>query len=145
MDQPAEHVGQRSQKPTGRRDLLHEHHRIVAVALAILAAALLFASIEAGVSGGLPTAAFGWRLGIEVIRAAVAFGIIAVVAIVIIRGWGGLWPKSISTTSIDWEELSQGTTEYAQARGTVDRVSAEIEALAERAVRMPPEGREQQL
>jgi hypothetical protein len=117
--------------PKTKRDLLHERPEIAAITLTLVAAVLVVASVEAGVSAGLPSAAFGWKLGIEIVRAAVAFAIVAVVVIVLVRGWGGHWPQRISTTSIDWGELADAIEDRRQAGDTVEEVAAQLQALNE--------------
>jgi hypothetical protein len=116
-------------EPKAKRDLLAEHPALAAIALAVLAVTLVVFSITAGVSGTLPTIAGGWKLGIEILRAAIAFGVIAILVIVLIRGWGGHWPQRISTTSIDWGSLAVGIEERKRATDTVNEVEAEFEDL----------------
>jgi hypothetical protein len=121
--------GQGVSQPRTKRDLMAEHPAWAAIALGALAVALVVFSIKAGVSGNLPTIAGGWKLGVEILRAAIAFGVIAVLLIVLIRGWGGHWPKRISTTSIDWGDLAEGIQERKDASDIVDEVEAELQAV----------------
>jgi hypothetical protein len=70
--------------------------------LFVLAIALLVGSLAYGVRDGLPSIALDWLFGLQLIRAALAFAIIAVLITVIVRGWGGLWPTSFLTTGFGY-------------------------------------------
>jgi hypothetical protein len=112
------------------RDLLRTHSKKVASLLALLALGLFVASFALGARRGLPTIAFDWLFGLQVVRAAVAFAIIAVLGVVIIRGWGGLWPQRITTTGIEFatgeREITEGTADVLQTLR--DLVREELES-----------------
>jgi uncharacterized membrane protein len=131
MDKPSQRLAttflrERKAGPRAKRDLLAERAAYAAALLGIVAAGLIVASIKAGVTGNLPTIAGGWKLGVELLRAAIAFAVIAVLLIVLVRGWGGHWPQRISTTGIDWGDLTEAIEERRQARDTVHEVEAEL-------------------
>jgi hypothetical protein len=86
-----------------RRDFLNEYSRLSVAFLLIVAAVILVASLSSSSSSkDLPGIAFGWVFGLAVIRAAVVFGVVALVAMVLIRGWGGLWPQGVSTSGFEY-------------------------------------------
>jgi hypothetical protein len=98
-----------------RRDLMRVHSKKVASALIVLAIGLLVGSLDYGVREGLPSVALDWLFGLQIIRAAVAFVIIAVLLMLILRGWGGLWPERILTTGVEFpaaeRDVEQGASE----------------------------------
>lgn len=100
-----------------RRDLVGVHSRKVAIALIVLAVGLFVGSLDYGVREGLPSVALDWLFGLQVLRAALAFVIIAVLGMLIVRGWGGLWPERILTTGVEFpaaeKELERGVAETA--------------------------------
>lgn len=87
-------------------DPLARHPRISAGLLGALAVGVLVASLLGEDERGLPTVALGWRLGLVLIRAAVAFAIVAVVVLLIVRGWSGLWPQRVSRDGLDYPDAS---------------------------------------
>jgi hypothetical protein len=89
---------------SARRDLLEEYSREAAFVLLVVAVLLFALSALASETVHLPAVAFGWKLGLEIIRAAFAFGIVAIVAMVVVRGFGGMWPSSFSTTGLSYEQ-----------------------------------------
>jgi hypothetical protein len=126
------------ERPRVARDVLHDHAEQVVVALLFVGILLLIASISAGVSDGLPTIAFGWKFGLEIVRAAVVFAIFGVVAIILARGWIGQWPRRISTSGIDFED------EISDVKAGLEHASRKL-ALAEaqlRAAENQPAGSE---
>lgn len=112
-----------------RRDLLHENSKLAAAAMGLLAIALLAASIAAASPKELPEVAFGWGFGLVIFRAAAAFAVIAILAMVLIRGWGGLWPQGISTTGIDYAGLAEGSKELGQGEAKVRNLIAELQEV----------------
>jgi hypothetical protein len=117
--------------PRTRRDLSSSHPEGFAIALGIGAVLLFVASVGTGVAGGLPTVAFGWTFGLEVFRAAVVFAIIAVVAIVLIRGWTGEWPSNFSTSGLGYREaaeVSEAAVDLGEAQAIVDLLRPAVEA-----------------
>lgn len=96
--------------------------------MAIVALLLLFASTQSAHSeDDLPGIAFGWAFALDVIRAAVVFAVIAVVVMVLLRGWGGIWPQRISTSGIDYPELSRGLLDLHEGQDKLDELKAELE------------------
>lgn len=83
--------------------------RETAASLAFVAIVVFVASLATGVHKGLPTLAFQWKFGLVLVRAAVAYAIFVVVFIFLARGWAGSWPQRVSTTSIDWEQVAEGS------------------------------------
>ena len=111
--------------------LLTTHPKGLATALGVVALLLLGASILTGVTGSLPTAAFGWTFGLQVIRAGVIFAIVAVLAIVLIRGWTGEWPSSFSTTGLGYNEAADATqaaVDYGEAQAIVNFLRPIVDA-----------------
>ncbi len=92
------------QRPHARRDLLEEYSREAAVILLVVAVLLFALSALAGETVHLPSIAFGWKLGLEIVRAAFAFAIVTIVIMVVLRGFGGMWPSSFSTTGLSYEQ-----------------------------------------
>jgi hypothetical protein len=84
------------------KDFLNEYSRLAVAMLVLVAAIILYASLNSSSTKGLPGIAFGWKFGLGIIRAAIVFGVVALVAMVLIRGWGGLWPQSVSTTGLTY-------------------------------------------
>lgn len=121
-----------TEEPGHRRDPLHEHSKVVVVAMCILAIGLLVASLLSDASEKLPTAAFGWELGLDIIRAAVAFAVIAGFVIVLFRGWGGIWPQRLSTTGIDYKELSEGSLGLAKGEAKIRQLQEELGGATKR-------------
>lgn len=101
-----------------RQDLLRIHSKKMTVILLALGVAAFAASFSTGVHGGLPSAALDWVFGLQLLRAAIAFAIVAALIILIVRGWGGLWPQRITTTSLEFpeaeEDVVEGTVEAGQ-------------------------------
>ncbi len=87
---------------SARRDLVRIHSRKMAFGLVVLAVGLLVGSLDYGVREGLPSVALDWLFGLQVIRAALAFAIIAALVLLIVRGWGGLWPERFLTTGYEY-------------------------------------------
>jgi hypothetical protein len=85
-----------------RQDLVRKHSRKVAFGLAVLAVGLLVGSLDYGVREGLPSIALDWLFGLQVVRAALVFAIVAVLLMLIVRGWGGMWPESFLTTGLGY-------------------------------------------
>lgn len=110
-------------------DHLATYGRVVAASLALVAIGLTVGSIGSGVDDGLPSIALNWRFGLDIIRAAEIFAIIAVVVMLIVRGWGGMWPRRVSTSGIDFAEVAEGSKEITEAVGTVLQVLPELVRL----------------
>jgi hypothetical protein len=111
-----------------RRDLLEYHSKKAVVVGLVLATVLFVLSEHAGTVTHLPTIAFGWKLELEIIRAAIAFGVVAVVLSILVRGWGGLWPYKFSTSGLDYE-ISQGAAELAAQLEEVQRLRSDLQRL----------------
>jgi len=120
-----------------RRDLLRAYSKPAAVVLALLGIAMFYASFSDGLHNGLPTAAFDWVFGIQVVRAAVAFAIIAALIVLILRGWGGLWPRGASTTGFEYPDAEQDILQ-----GTADATQISRELLRLLQAMNEPAGRE---
>jgi len=105
-------------EPDGRRDLMRVHSKKLTIALAAVAVALLIGSLDYGVREGLPSVALDWLFGLQLIRAAVAFVIVAIIIMLLLRGWGGLWPERILTTGLEFpaaeKEVERGLAESAK-------------------------------
>jgi hypothetical protein len=101
------------------RDLVRKHSKKMAFGLVVLAVGLLVGSLGYGVREGLPSIALDWLFGLQIIRAALAFAIIAVLVLLIVRGWGGMWPESFLTTGVGYppaeKDVAQGTAMSAAA------------------------------
>lgn len=85
-------------------DPLARHPKLSACLLLVLALGTFVASMLGEVDPGLPPAALGWRFGLVLVRAAVAFAIIAVLALLVVRGWSGLWPRRLSRDGLDYPD-----------------------------------------
>jgi hypothetical protein len=109
------------------RDLLQVHRRKSAAALLILAVAIFSGSFAYGKVDGLPSTSFDWLFGLQVIRAGVAFAVIAVLIAVIARGWGGLWPRRVGTTGLEFPEATHEVA--TQSRQIAQIVRALIDEL----------------
>jgi hypothetical protein len=103
---------------TVRRDLMRVHSKKMALVLIAIAIGLLVGSLDYGVRAGLPSVALDWLFGLQIIRAAVAFVIIAILLMLLLRGWGGLWPERILTTGVEFptaeKDIEQGAAESAR-------------------------------
>jgi hypothetical protein len=103
---------------TVRRDLMRVHSKKLALGLIVLAVALLVGSLAYGVREGLPSVALDWLFGLQLLRAAVAFVVVAVLVMLILRGWGGLWPERILTTGVEFpaaeKDVERGLAESAK-------------------------------
>jgi hypothetical protein len=132
---PAPTPGRVDRGEAPRRDLLRTHSKLAASVLALLGIGMFFASFSDGVHSGLPTVAFDWVFGIQVVRAAVAFAIFAVLIALIVRGWGGLWPQRITTTSLEFPEaeqdILQGTADATQITRELLRLLATMNEPSE--------------
>jgi hypothetical protein len=82
--------------------MVRKHSKKMAFGLVVLAVGLLVGSFDYGVREGLPSVALDWLFGLQIIRAALAFAIIAVLVLLIVRGWGGMWPESFLTTGVGY-------------------------------------------
>jgi len=119
----------RGQQPREPRDYLHLHSRKAVALLAIVAIVLLVASMRsAHTQSGLPEIAFGWEFGLDVIRAGIVFAIVASILMVLVRGWGGIWPQRISTSGFDYPQLAEATRDLGREEARMSRLEAELEA-----------------
>lgn len=112
------------------------HSKPVVSVMLVVAAGLLAASFTQGVNEGLPSVALDWLFGLRLLRALGAFAILAILAMVLIRGWGGLWPQRISASSVDFPAIEQEVTKNANevslaVRALIREVASEIEALGQ--------------
>jgi len=107
------------------------HSKKMAFVLVAVAIGLLVGSLDYGVREGLPSVALDWLFGLQLIRAAVAFVIVAVLLMLLIRGWGGLWPERILTTGVEFpaaeKDIEQGAAESAKISRAL---LSEIKAMA---------------
>lgn len=110
-------------------DHLATYGKPVAIGLALVAVGLTVVSFTTGISEGLPAIALNWRLGLDAIRAAEIFAIVAVVVMVIVRGWGGMWPTRVSTSGIDFAGVAEGSKEISYAVSSVLEVLPEMVRL----------------
>jgi hypothetical protein len=99
---PVGQAGTGETKGSDRRDLVRKHSKKMASGLAVLAVGLLVGSLAYGVRAGLPSVALDWLFGLQLIRAALAFAIVAGLVLLIVRGWGGLWPERFLTTGYEY-------------------------------------------
>lgn len=90
-------------------DPLSRYPRSSALLIAFLAAGLLLASLLGDTEHGLPTLAFEWQFGLDLIRAAIAFLIIGLVLLLVVRGWNGVWPQRFSHEGLDYSDAVAGT------------------------------------
>jgi hypothetical protein len=111
------------------RDLLAEHGRWVAIPLVVVAAVLVVASFRTGVRTDLPGIALDWKLGLVLVRAALAFAVVAFVVMFLVRGWGGMWPRRISTSGVDFDELAEGSRDVTEAAEEMLEVLRELVRL----------------
>jgi hypothetical protein len=100
--------------------------------LAIVVAAWCVAVFGAPLPKKLP----GPALGSEFLwRAEVAFGVVLAllfVFVVVVRGWRGDLPNTFSDKGAGWPEVAEATEEaLASMRGRLDKIQAQIDALAE--------------
>jgi hypothetical protein len=111
-------------------DLLRAHSRLVAVGLLVLAVGIFAGSFAYGSHSGLPTVALDWLFGLQVIRGAVVFAIFALLIVLLIRGWGGLWPQRITTTSIEFPEIEAEVAKHeSEVSELLGQVILEVRAL----------------
>jgi hypothetical protein len=90
-------------------DPLTRYPRTSAVLVGLMALGLLAASLLGDTEHGLPTLAFEWQFGLDLVRAAVAFVIIALVLLLVIRGWNGVWPQRFSHEGLDYSDALKGS------------------------------------
>jgi hypothetical protein len=90
-------------------DPLARYPRTAAVLVGLMAAGLLVASLLGDTQHGLPTLAFEWQFGLDLVRAAVAFLIIALILLLVIRGWNGVWPQRFSHEGLDYSDALKGS------------------------------------
>lgn len=95
-----------NKRPHG--DPLSKYGREIAFGLAVLAILLFALSALTPEAVRLPGIAFGWKLGLEIIRAGIAFAVITLVVIVLVRGSAGLWPESFTTSGFDYRLSEEG-------------------------------------
>jgi hypothetical protein len=112
-----------------RHDLVRKHSKKMAFGLMVLAVGLLVGSLDYGVRAGLPSIALDWLFGLQVIRAALAFAIIGVLLLLIVRGWGGMWPDSFLTTGIGYSAEKAVEGGMAQLTAVSAAARQELEAL----------------
>lgn len=110
-----------------QRDLLVEYGAQVVLALSLIAIGLLVASLTTGVRHGLPGVALSWLLGLQLIRAALAFGLIAAIVMLLIRGAGGLWPQRVSTSGFDFPSLVEGSREIERGSALAIQALRQLE------------------
>lgn len=113
------------------RDLLVEHSRAVVFGLCAVAVVLLALSVKSQEAIQLPSLAFGWKLGLDITRAAVVLGVVAILAMVLIRGYGGLWPYKVSTTGFDYEKIASAATQLSDLLARLDDLEKEMRRLRE--------------
>jgi hypothetical protein len=120
-----------STKRIGAGSTLAAYPRLSATGLGVMVVVLILASVLTGFATGLPGIAFGWRFGLEITRAAVVFGILALIVTFLVRGWIGEWPRSISTSGLDYSEaleVSEAAVDLREAQAIVDRVRPILES-----------------
>jgi len=128
-----------SQQPRESRDYLHLHSRKAVAFLGIVAIVLLVASMRsAHTKSGLPEIAFGWEFGLDVIRAAIVFAVVASILMVLVRGWGGIWPQRISTSGLDYPQLTEAARILGREEARMSVLEAELKAV-QQAKREVPE------
>ena len=115
--------------PHVRRDLMRVHSKKVAAGFFVLATASIAASFAYGARGGLPGVAFDWLFGLQLIRAAVAFAIVAVLVMLIVRGWGGLWPNRVLTSGFEFPVEEELERDLAEGSQYASRLRGELQAL----------------
>ena len=89
-------------------DPLTRYPRTSAVLVAVVAVGLFAASLFGDTEHGLPTLAFEWQFGLDLVRAAVAFVVIALILLLVIRGWNGVWPQRFSHEGLDYSDALKG-------------------------------------
>jgi hypothetical protein len=89
-------------------DPLTRFPRVSATLVGLLATGLLVASLLGDTQRGLPTLAFEWQFGLDLVRAALAFVIIASILLLVIRGWHGVWPQRFSHEGLDYSDALKG-------------------------------------
>jgi hypothetical protein len=114
-----------SQSRRGRHDLLEEYGPEAAFGLLVVAGVLFFLSSTTSDTVQLPGIAFGWKLGLEIIRAAIVFGVVAAIVMVLVRGFGGMWPSSLSTSGLSYEQ-ADAIAELVEILGELDTVRVEL-------------------
>jgi hypothetical protein len=92
-------------------DPLTRYPRTAALLVGLMAAGLFAASLLGDTEPGLPTLAFDWQFGLDLIRAAVAFVIVALILLLVIRGWNGVWPQRFSHEGLDYSDALKGSAE----------------------------------
>jgi|HubBroStandDraft_6_1064221.scaffolds.fasta_scaffold712047_1 hypothetical protein len=113
-----------------RRDLMRVHSKKMALVLIAIAIGMLVGSLDYGVRGGLPSVALDWLFGLQVLRAAVAFVIVAILLMLLLRGWGGLWPERILTTGVEFPSAEKDVEEGAAESAKISRaLLSEIKAM----------------
>jgi len=104
------------------RDLLKEFSREIAFGLVLLAGVLFVLSIGATETSQLPEIAFGWKLGLDILRAAIVFGALAALIMVLVRGFGGMWPSKLSTSGLDYDQIRRTASDLRKDLDELDRL-----------------------
>lgn len=114
-----------------RSDYLRDHSHIGVIALGAIAVAIFIASFVTGLQTGLPADAFEWTFGLRILRAAVAVAIVWALAVVLIRGWGGVWPSKVSTSGVEFEKLEMASDQLREGAQIALEVTRGLAALRE--------------
>ena len=128
MDDVGPNVEHNADSEEPAADPLVRYPRTAATLVAIVAAGLIVASLLSDTERGLPTLAFDWQFGLDLIRAGVAFVIIALLLILVIRGWHGVWPQRFSHEGLDYSDALKGSAEQQiglkEASELIDQIRA---------------------
>jgi hypothetical protein len=89
------------------------HSKLIAGMFLVVVVAMLVVSFTQGIDEGLPSVALDWNFGLKLLRGLGAFGLVAIVAMILVRGWGGMWPQRITSGGVEFPELEQEVADDA--------------------------------
>ena len=120
-----------------RRDIddvtLRRSAKVVVVALCLLFAAGMAISVGAGAgsASSLPAVSLKSPLLLHLERCGVGVAIIGAIVLFLVRGWGGDFPRKVSTTGAEWadeETAAQLVTADSETKGALEEVRTMVSA-----------------
>ena len=112
------------------------HPKACASGLLVVVVLAFVASATSEVVPNLPTAALGWKFGLDLIRALVVVAIIGGIAMVLIRGRAGEWPKALGPGGAEYAdrpEVAKAVENYGEAQARLDPVVDSVVSIIENA------------
>jgi hypothetical protein len=106
-------TGKRSR---GQADPMRAHGKVIAALLLLVAIGLAVGSFLTGTHEHLPSVALKWVFGLQLLRAGLAFAIIATLVALLVRGSAGIWPVRAGSSGLEWkiEEVARRASEVAK-------------------------------